>query len=40
MRATVPTDTRWSPPPTSEPREMRTTPNSPEAARQSATSAW
>ena len=29
MRATVPTSTRWSPPPTSEPRAIRTTPNSP-----------
>jgi hypothetical protein len=35
MRASVPITTRWSPPPTSEPREMRTTPNVPSKLRQS-----
>ena len=29
IRATVPTSTRWSPPPTSDPRVISTTPNSP-----------
>ena len=37
MRATVPTSKRTSPPPTSEPRSMSTTPNRPSPARQSAT---
>ena len=33
MRATVPTPNRTSPPPTSEPRSMSTTPNSCSACR-------
>ena len=37
--ATVPTSVRTSPPPTSLPRSMRTTPNSPSPASQSSTSA-
>ena len=40
MRATVPTPVRASPPPTSLPRSMSTTPNSGSPARQWATSAW
>ncbi len=38
MWATVPTPKRWSPPPTSDPRAMSTTPNSPSPARQSSIS--